>query len=61
MIADKQRKALVKKQRKSLKLIAEKIQSMALDWEDVDQYNVNVLEELSNQTLKLADDLMEVE
>ncbi|NYT80916.1 hypothetical protein H0A70_05330 [Alcaligenaceae bacterium] len=41
-------------QRRSLRAMRKKILDMAAAWDEVDQFNMNTLEELADQTEKVA-------
>lgn len=46
-------------QRRSLCSIRKRLLSMAADWDGVDQYNVNILEELADQVEEAATNMVD--
>jgi hypothetical protein len=46
-------------QRRTLRVIRETILALSSDWEDVDQYNLNILEDLADKVEEVAAQLVD--
>ncbi|MDR7024355.1 hypothetical protein [Pseudomonas peli] len=54
------KKQIAAGQRRSLKAMRTKLLAMASDWEDVDEYHVNILTEAAEKLLDVHTELLEV-
>lgn len=53
------KRQLAAAQVRSLRALRKKLLSMAVQWDDLDQFNLNVLEELADHCETVATELME--